>query len=861
MKNAVPLSQKLLYADAFTDKLFSLLFAVLLFYCPNTHAGTKPATGYRGGHNDDGYTAEVTTATKLPLFAAPTLSYGSPQTYIAGTAVTLTPTSSGVAALGFSSSPTTAGSGFTHPNGVAVDAAGNVYVADAGHNAVKKIPIGGGSPVSIGSGFSNPSGVAVDASGNVYVADAGHNAVKKIPAGGGSTVSIGSGFSDPLAVAVDAAGNVYVADAGNHSIKMIVVGGSTFSLTEGGFDRPSGVAVDVSGTNIYIAESGIGAGIYRIVVTAAGWSTFGPGFNRPVGVSVDDVGNVLVADAGTNIISKIPPNGGSSTTMGSGFKGPTGVVQDAAGNVYVADNTNNAVKKIKPIGGYFISSALPAGLRFNRSTGVISGTPTEASPAKNYVITAYNGSGSKSATVNIKVNLPPAPTISYSSPHTYTVGTAITPLAPTSSHVTAKGYSANPVVLPPGFVFPSTVAKDAAGNVYTLDADNNHVLKTPPGGTQSVYATTSDRPNCVATDAAGNLFVGLYYGNQIEKIPVGGGAHSFIGSGFNPQSIAVDPVGNLFVVDGHSPDNPNGGAVEELFTGGGGTVLTGGSFQPTTVALDTVGNVYVQGVGSEKIKPIGGYYISKTLPAGLAFNNSTGVISGTPTKSSPATVYTITAYNNFSSKSATVSIKVLSKNANLANLQISKGTLTPTFNTNTTSYTASVGNTIQGITVTPTTSNPAATVTVNGETVASGSASSSQPLSAGSNTITVLVTAQNGATKTYTLTVTRAASSISIAAANTASLDDLSLQALTLYPNPNPGGQLNIMLKNYRKQANVTIYLYSMTGIKIKTLNVQTDVNGNYNTVIPIASLGSPKFYVIRTVSDAGVKEGKVIVQ
>src|ERR1700733_6665009 len=82
------------------------------------------------------------------LFAqTPMLSYSGAQTYVAGTAITpLSPASSGVAALGSSNSVNTLGSGFSHPTAVAVDAAGNVYVADYSNNAIKKIPIGGGAP-------------------------------------------------------------------------------------------------------------------------------------------------------------------------------------------------------------------------------------------------------------------------------------------------------------------------------------------------------------------------------------------------------------------------------------------------------------------------------------------------------------------------------------------------------------------------------------------------------------------------------------------------------------------------------------------------------------------------------------------
>jgi gliding motility-associated-like protein len=246
--------------------------------------------------------------------------------------------------------------------------------------------------------------------------------------------------------------------------------------------------------------------------------------------------------------------------------------------------------------------------------------------------------------------------------------------------------------------------------------------------------------------------------NAIKKIPAGGGTPVVVGTGFTqPAAVAVDPVGNLFVAD------RNNNAVKEILAGSGTTVAIGGTgFNfPLGVAVDGAGNVYVGDYGNNAlkvIKPVGGYYINKTLPTGLSFSNTTGTISGTPTVASPATNYVITAYNDISvSGTATLSIRTGANNANLAGLTISSGTLTPAFATATTSYTASIANATTSVTVTPTTSDTHATVTVNGVAVASGSPSASLPMAIGSNVITTVVTAQNGSTtKTYTITVTRA---------------------------------------------------------------------------------------------------------
>jgi sugar lactone lactonase YvrE len=140
----------------------------------------------------------------------------------------------------------TVGSGFSDPQGVTLDGAGDVFVADSGNSAVYEIEAGtGGNPAgvvssassvaTVGSGFSSPIGVAVDGAGDVFVADSGNNAVKEIEAGTGgnaagavssasTVVTVGSGFNSPVGTAVDARGDVFVADSGNSAVKEIEAG-------------------------------------------------------------------------------------------------------------------------------------------------------------------------------------------------------------------------------------------------------------------------------------------------------------------------------------------------------------------------------------------------------------------------------------------------------------------------------------------------------------------------------------------------------------------------------------------------------------------------------------------------------------
>jgi len=185
------------------------------------------------------------------------------------------------------------------------------------------------------------------------------------------------------------------------------------------------------------------------------------------------------------------------------------------------------------------------------------------------------------------------------------------------------------------------------------------------------------------------------------------------------------------------------------------------AFASTTVTYTaSVGN----GITSITVTP------TVTDPDATIKVNGTTVASGTASPSQPLAVganiinTVVTASNGTSTKTYKVTVtRALSPNANLANLKASSGALTPAFATATTSYTQSVSNSVSSVTLTPTVAQANATVTVNGTAVASGSPSGSLPLAVGPNTLTTVVTAQDGTTtKTYTITVTRASGPVNI---------------------------------------------------------------------------------------------------
>lgn len=300
-----------------------------------------------------------------------------------------------------------AATSFYLPSSLVTDIAGNIYVANTQTSQIRKISpkavvttIAGGvvSGFADGQGaealFRGPSGIALDAAGNLYVGDSGNNRIRKVSLSGRVTTFAGSGehgaadgpgatasFLEPRGVAVDAGGNVYVADASNHLIRKITPQGEATTLAGSGvrgaadgkgsaasFSRPFDVAVDAAG-NVYVADTdnNLIRKINRggVVRTLAGNTTHGSAdgrgasasFYRPAGLDLDAFGNIYVADQVNNKIRKVTPQGEVTTIAGSGdygfnngpgatatFKQPNDVAIDIFGHIYVADI--NQIRKI-----------------------------------------------------------------------------------------------------------------------------------------------------------------------------------------------------------------------------------------------------------------------------------------------------------------------------------------------------------------------------------------------------------------------------------------------------------------------------------------------------------------------------------
>jgi DNA-binding beta-propeller fold protein YncE len=249
---------------------------------------------------------------------------------------------------------------FKNPKGVAVDASGNVFVADMSNNRIRKISADGKVTTIAGNGragfadgkdtaamFFNPVDVALDGSGNIFLVDLTNQRIRKITpdgtvatvAGRGGSIGYSDGpaataaFNRPRGLALDGAGNIYVADMDNNRIRKVSINGTVSTLAGSGTE-------------------GFADGIGTVAQ-----------FKHPRDLVVDAAGNVYVADAENNRIRKITPSGVVTTFAGSGiagfaegigtaaiFNGPKGIAIDSQGNLYIGDSENNRIRKITPDG-------------------------------------------------------------------------------------------------------------------------------------------------------------------------------------------------------------------------------------------------------------------------------------------------------------------------------------------------------------------------------------------------------------------------------------------------------------------------------------------------------------------------------
>ncbi|MDB4920938.1 cadherin-like beta sandwich domain-containing protein, partial [Mucilaginibacter sp.] len=509
-------------------------------------------------------------------------------------------------------------------------------------------------------------------------------------------------------------------------------------------------------------------------------------------------------DYGNKQVKEIPVGGGAPVVIGSGFSFLFGVTVDAANNVFVTDYGNNAVKEIKPVGGYYISPALPAGLSFNNTTGIISGTPTITSPATNYTVTVYNGTGSNTATVNIKT----------------IIGSNNAFLA----NLTLSKGTLNPVFAAGTISYTAIVPNAISSITLTPTASDGDATIKVNGVAVASGTASASLPLAVGTNAittlvkASNGTTTKTYTTTVTRAAAGLSTNALL------TSIKITPATALTTVNGPGYRNyitmvPNSET----------------SLQVTSVVQDANATIKVNGttVASGSASP--------AVPLVAGSNVITVIVTaqdGATTKN-----YIITA------------TRAPASNANLANLTLSNGTLSPVFGTGTISYTAIVPNATSSITITPTAGDPDVTIKVNGVTVTSGTASASLPLAEGTNTITTVVTASDGTTaQTYTLMVTRATVGLStnalltsIKLTPTATLTTVSGPGYRNYTTAVPNSETSLQVTSVVQDATATI-----------KVNGTTVASGVASGAIPL-SVGSNGINVVVTAQDGATTKNYII--
>jgi len=540
------------------------------------------------------------------------------------------------------------------PEGIARDIAGNIYVADAADNRVRKISSDGSIQTFAGTGaagfagdggpataaqLNQPYGLALDRAGNLYIADLGNARVRKVTidgaiqtvAGGGALPAANQGQGGPATIAqlmeprnvtVDAGGALYISDFGAHQVYSVASDG-TLTLVAGsgvaGFsgdnasallgqlNAPAGLAIDPIG-GLYIADSGnnrvrkVSNGVIITVFNTPGptglalgstgalyiaaSSYFGtlsqqiPGIPSAVDVALDQSGD-LFATSGVYVL-EIPSGGTASTIAGSGaslnFGGdngpatsaqlysPSSVAVDSSGNWYIADTANNRIRMVTPAGvistiaGAGVAAQLnaPRGLAFDMAGNL-------------FVADSGNNAIRKITPDGLMASLPVATQLN------------------------------NPV----------TVATDAQGSVYIADSGNNQIVKVTASGTTSILATIAGL-QAVAIDAMGNVFAAD--ATQVWNVTPAGVATSMITGLHSPSGIAFATDGSLLIADtganlirqwtASGGLNSIAGMGAAGFSGDGSPALSAQLNAPEGIAIGPNGALWIADSGNNRIRSL-----------------------------------------------------------------------------------------------------------------------------------------------------------------------------------------------------------------------------------------------------------------
>ncbi|HJT88176.1 MAG TPA: NHL repeat-containing protein, partial [Bryobacteraceae bacterium] len=565
------------------------------------------------------------------------------------------------------------------PEGVAIDGSGDVFIADTGNNRVREVTPDGNINTVAGTGVPGwegdggpanqallhaPMGVAVDANGNLYIADTANASIREVTTDGNINTFAGVGYAaftgdggpansaqlnQPQDVTVAPNGAIFIADTGNGHIRMVTSDGNINSVAGNGgvgyagdgsvatsaeLGVPMAVAADSAG-NYYLAEfqnnrirkvdskgnisTIVGNG--NLGFSGDGAAATSASLNQPTGVAVDGSGNLYIADQWNLRIRKVDSSGNITTIAGSGvlsYSGdggpaanaqlstPQGGAVDRAGNLYIADSRNGAIRQVSTAGtiNTIATLGLPLGV------AVASGG--------NVYVSDFAGN-------TVRMIAPDG---------------TVTTVAGTGNADTAGdgGPAANADING-----PFGLALDSAGNLYIAEFSGNRIRKVGTDGTISTVAGSGiqsyfgdggpatqaalNGPFGVAVDAGGNLYIADTNNSAIREVTPDGTIQTIAGTGLagysgdggpaanaqmiNPKAIAVDGSGNLYVADSTNRIRKfqPGGTITTIagngtlgYSGDGGPATAAQISAPSALSIDGAGDVFVVDSGNNAVR-------------------------------------------------------------------------------------------------------------------------------------------------------------------------------------------------------------------------------------------------------------------
>ena len=641
---------------------------------------TPAATYSVTAKNFIGYTSAdvVITITDAPPSG---LSYTSPNSYLRGTAITsLTPTVSGGVVVSYSVVPAlSAGLVLNTVSGVisgtpTIAAVQTTYVVTAtntgGSTSANVVITVNDTPPSAlsyttpnvftnGTAISNlsptvsgglvitytvnpllPTGLAINATSGVIsgtpsaVTAQGTYVVTATNSGGSTTANVVITVNDVVPSALSyTTPNVYTNGTAISNLSPTVSGGTVTSYTVNP-SLPAGLAINATSGVISGTPSAVVAqGTYVVTATNSGGST-----TANVVITVNDVVPSALSYTTPNVFT----NGTAISNLSPTVSGGT-------------------------VTSYTVNPSLPAGLAINATSGVISGTPSAVVAQATYVVTATNSGGSTTANVVITVNDVIPSALSYTTPNVFTKGTAISSLSPTVSGGVVTSYTVNPS-LPTGLTINSTSGV-ISGTPSAITVQGTYVVTaTNSGGftTTNVVITVNDVIPSALSYTTPNVFTMGTAITNLSPTVSGGTVITYTVSPSLPAGLAINATSGVISGTPSAITAQGTYVVTATNTGGSTTanvVITVNDVIPSALSYTTP-NVYTNGTAISNLSPtvsggtVTSYTVNPSLPAGLAINATSGVISGTPSAVTAQRTYVVTATNTGGFTTANVVITV-----------------------------------------------------------------------------------------------------------------------------------------------------------------------------------------------------------